>query len=275
LRQRGVRRNHGDCIIGTAATGSLAADDLPRNDVVLEFHDATKTFSDGTRAMAPTSFSVREGEIVSLVGPSGCGKSTFLRLASGLERPTSGRVASAAGEDVGYVFQDATLLPWRNVRHNVELLGELRGKPRDERARVAGEMIELVGLQGFERHLPRTLSNGMRMRTSLARALTLRPRLFLFDEPFAAVDEMTRERLNEEVLRLFALQRFAGVFVTHSVAEAVYMGTRVAVMSPRPGRILVEFDVPFGHPREPELRYDARFSELCGKVACAVRESGR
>jgi NitT/TauT family transport system ATP-binding protein len=157
------------------------------------------------------------------------------------------------------------------VRGNVELLPELHGFPREERRRLAQQAIELVGLTGFERHYPKSLSGGMRMRCSLARTLTLEPPIMLFDEPFGSVDEITRERLNEEALRLFERQRFAGLFITHSISEAVFLSTRVLVMSARPGRILTEFVVPFPYPRDPDLRFDPRFAAISGAVSHALR----
>jgi NitT/TauT family transport system ATP-binding protein len=162
-------------------------------------------------------------------------------------------------------------MPWRTVRGNVELLPELHHLPRAERRRLAQEAIDLVGLTGFEHHYPKSLSGGMRMRCSLARTLTLQPPIMLFDEPFGAVDEITRERLNEETLGLFARRRFAGLFITHSISEAVYLSMRVLVMSARPGRIIAEFEVPFGYPRDPELRFDPRFAEVSGEVSRALR----
>ena len=214
----------------------------------LSFDGIGMTFPDGTRAIEEVSFSLSPREFVTVVGPSGCGKSTLLRIAAGLLDPTAGRV-QIDRDHLGYVFQDPTLLPWRTVRQNVELLAELRGLGKQERARLAQDAIELVGLTGFEGHYPKSLSGGMRMRCSLARTLTLRPPVFLFDEPFGAVDEITREHLNEQTLALFQAEGFAGLFITHSIAEAVFMSTRVIVMSPRPGRIVAEFEVPFDHPR--------------------------
>ena len=204
---------------------------------VLGFRDLGKTYPDGTTALENVDLDVSAGDFVTVVGPSGCGKSTLLRIASGLEAATAGTMEVSAMR-IGYVFQDATLLPWRTVRQNVELLAELDGTPKAERAKAAAAAIELVGLNGFEDHLPRALSGGMRMRVSLARSLTLAPGLFLFDEPFGALDEITRERLNDELIGLFSSQRFGALFITHSVSEAVYLSTRVAVMSPRPGRIV-------------------------------------
>ena len=238
---------------------------------LLDFAGVTKTFPNGTVALTDVDLSVSRGEFVTVVGPSGCGKSTLLRIASGLTG-ISGGTADVSAERVGYVFQDATLLPWRTVRRNVELLSELAGVKKAVRAADAQAAIDLVGLTGFENQLPRTLSGGMRMRTSLARSLTLDPDLFLFDEPFGALDEITRERLNDELIKLFATQRFGALFITHSVSEAVYLSTKVLVMSGRPGRIVETFDVPFDLPRDPEIRFTAEFAALAGRVSHALRE---
>jgi NitT/TauT family transport system ATP-binding protein len=214
---------------------------------------------------------VDSGEFVSVVGPSGCGKSTLLRLASGLDSPTSGRV-DVASKRVGFVFQDPTLLPWRTVRRNVELLAELEHLPKAERRARVQEAIALVGLDDFEKHRPRSLSGGMRMRTSLARSLVLQPDVFLFDEPFGALDEITRLQMQTELQKLFVLKRFAGLFITHSVSEAVYLSTRVLVMSGRPGRIVADIAVPWDYPRDPTLRYDPEFATLTGRVSQALGE---
>lgn len=240
----------------------------------IAFEHVSKSFPDGTEALRDVSFSVRPGEFTGIVGPSGCGKSTLLRIASKLSDPTGGQV-DCRTDNIGYVFQDATLLPWRTVQANVELFAELHGVAKDERARLAARALELVGLQGFERHRPRSLSGGMRMRVSLARSLTLQPPLFLFDEPFGALDEITRELLNDELLRLFLHQNFAAIFITHAVAEAVYLSTRVLVMSPRPGRLVGEFAVPFPYPRSPELRWDSAFARVCGEVSETLRGGHR
>jgi NitT/TauT family transport system ATP-binding protein len=239
--------------------------------IALDFNHVSKVFPDGTRALDDVSLQVRAGEMVAVVGPSGCGKSTLLRLASRLTSPSSGQIGVADG-NLGYVFQDATLLPWRTVQRNVELLAELAGIGAAERSRLAAQAIALTGLSGFERHRPRALSGGMRMRVSLARALTLRPRIFLFDEPFGALDEITRERLNGELLDLFERERFAGLFVTHSVSEAAFLASRVLVMSPRPGRFVAEIAVPFPYPRPTELRFEPQFAIVAGQISARLRE---
>ena len=236
----------------------------------LQFDNVGMTFPDGTDALENVSLSVTPGEFVTVVGPSGCGKSTLLRIASGLETQTQGSCA-VDRDSIGYVFQDATLLPWRSVQRNIELLAELHGEAKAECQRRAQEAISLVGLDGFADKYPRQLSGGMRMRASLARSLVMKPRVFLFDEPFGALDEITRERLNDELLGLFQREGFAGLFITHSIAEAVYMSTRVLVMSPRPGRITASFDIPFAYPRDHDLRYSPEFAELCGQVSHALR----
>ena len=236
----------------------------------VSFDHVGMTFPDGTHAVDEVTFSLDRGEFVTVVGPSGCGKSTLLRIASGLLTPTAGRI-SIDRDHLGYVFQDATLLPWRTVRRNVELLAELRGIPTAERRSRVAAAIEMVGLGGFEHHYPKSLSGGMKMRASLARTLTLRPPVLLFDEPFGAVDEITREHLNDQTQAIFRAEGFAGLFITHSISEAVFMSTRVLVMSPRPGRLVAEFDVPFPYPRPPEVRFDPEFATLSGDISKALR----
>jgi NitT/TauT family transport system ATP-binding protein len=241
-------------------------------DTLLDFENVAMQFPNGTIALQNVDLTVKRGEFVTVVGPSGCGKSTLLRIASGLEKASEG-VAAVETSRIGYVFQDATLLQWRTVQRNVELLAELHGMDARTRAAKAAEAIELVGLKGFEKNLPKQLSGGMRMRASLARSLTLEPELFLFDEPFGALDEITRERLNDELIKLFVEKQFAGLFITHSVSEAVYLSTKVIVMSGRPGTIVGAFDVPFPMAdRTSELRFTAEFAELVGEVSHALRE---
>lgn len=240
--------------------------------VRLSFDSVSMTFPDGTKALEDVSFNVSAGEFVTVVGPSGCGKSTLLRIASGLTQNTEGNCA-VNRQSLGYVFQDATLLPWRTVRRNVELNAELQGMSKDERRTKAGEAIELVGLSGHETKYPKQLSGGMKMRTSLARALVLQPSVFMFDEPFGALDEITRERLQDELLRLFVSEGFAGLFITHSIPEAVFLSTRVLCMSARPGRIIGDFSIPWEYPRRHDIRYSAEFAEMCGKVSQALKDA--
>ncbi len=238
----------------------------------LTFAGVGKWFKDGTVALSGVDLTVDRGEFVSVVGPSGCGKSTLLRLAAGLAKQSTGKLTVQASK-VGYVFQDPTLLPWRTVRKNVELLAELDGLPKAERRTRVAEAITMVGLSGFERHRPLALSGGMRMRVSLARSLVLEPDLFLFDEPFGALDEISRQRLNDELLQLFQARRFAALFVTHSVPEAVFLANRVIVMSGRPGRVLDDFVVPFDYPRDPQLRFSDEFAHVAGAVSKCLRDA--
>jgi len=259
-----------DTLNGTFDAGAL---NKPKGaGVALAFDRVGMQFPDGTNALDDITLHIAEGEFVSIVGPSGCGKSTLLKIASGLIPQTAGTV-TVDRNNLGYTFQDATLLPWRKVMGNVELLMELRGYTAEERRRIAQEQIDLVGLSGFENHYPKRLSGGMRMRASLARSLALNPSVFMFDEPFGALDEITRERLNDELIALYLRNGFTGLFITHSIPEAVYMSSKVIVMSRRPGRILDIFNVPFDYPRSPELRYDADFSALCGEVSISLRNA--
>ena len=237
----------------------------------LVLDDVTKAFPTGTVALEGVSLSVAAGEFVTVVGPSGCGKSTLLRLASGLDTVTGGNVEVNA-TSTSYVFQEATLLEWRSALRNVELVGELRGAGKADRRRRAQEALDLVGLSGFEKQHPRQLSGGMRMRVSIARALVAEPDLALFDEPFGALDEITRLRMQTELQSLFELKSFAGLFITHSVSEAVYLSTRVVVMSGRPGRVVADIPVPWSYPRPPELRYEPEFAALTGEVSAALGE---
>lgn len=241
----------------------------PTPQRALHFDSVGMTFPDGTAALDLVDFVVDRGEFVAVVGPSGCGKSTLLRLASGLLESTRG-VVTVDRDRLAYVFQDATLLPWRTVARNVELPTELHGVDRQERRRRVEAAVDLVGLNGFEDHHPGQLSGGMKMRVSLARALTLDPTVWLFDEPFGALDAITRQRLNGEVLDLFMARSFAGLFITHSVPEAVFLSTRVLVMSARPGRIMAEFDVPFGYPRSGDLPFTPEFTALAAAVSAAL-----
>lgn len=228
------------------------------------------TYPDGTDALHNTSVSVAAGEFVSIVGPSGCGKSTLLRLASGLIAPTSGTITRTGS--VQFVFQDSTLLPWRSVRRNVALNLELQKVERAEIDERTNRALALVGLLDSAEKLPRQLSGGMKMRTSLARSLVCEPDMYLFDEPFAALDEFSRERLNVELRAMLSTRNAASLFVTHSIAEAVFLSHRVLVMSPRPGTIVREFVIPFGPDRQQDLRYSPEFAQLSGEIAQSLRE---
>jgi NitT/TauT family transport system ATP-binding protein len=241
----------------------------PEQKNTLVMQSVSKTFGTGTVALTDVSLEVAPGDLVTVVGPSGCGKSTLLRLASGLDDVSAGRITVNASS-TSFVFQEPTLLEWRSAQKNVELIDELRAVPRAERRRRAIEVLKLVGLEGFERQFPRQLSGGMRMRVSLARSLVADPELALFDEPFGALDEITRLRMQSELQRLFQLKQFAGLFITHSVSEAVYLSNRVLVMSGRPGRIVADIPIPWDYPRPPELRYEPEFGALTGEVSAAL-----
>ena len=203
----------------------------------LSLSNISMTFPDGTQAIDDVDLTIERGEFVTIVGPSGCGKSTLLRIVSGLEAQTSG-TCEVDRTSLGYVFQDSVLLPWRNVQRNVELNAELQGIGKEQRRDLAQQAINLVNLDNHKSKYPHQLSGGMKMRCSLARSLVSRPQVFLFDEPFGALDEMTREHLNDELLSIFQLEKFAGLFITHSIQEAVFLSTRVLVMSAQPGRIV-------------------------------------
>lgn len=241
------------------------------DETIISFEDVSVRFGTIT-AVNSFSATVEIKEFVSLVGPSGCGKSTVLRLASGLTEPTTGSI-SRATDNIGYVFQDATLMPWRTVRGNIELLGELEKMDRTERQARADEVLALVGLTDFQDHYPLALSGGMKMRASLARALLLEPDLFLFDEPFGSLDQISRAKLNEELMALYVTKQFASIFVTHSVDEAVFLTTRVLVMCSRPGKIVAEFHVPFDYPRDPTIKYGSEFTKIAGSVAEALKDA--
>jgi NitT/TauT family transport system ATP-binding protein len=233
--------------------------------------DICLSFPDSTEALRGITLQIASHEFVALVGPSGCGKSTLLRVLSGLQQPTSGTLTSTTS-DIGFVFQDPTLLPWRSTLKNIETLLELQGVDSSDRKTRAQLALELVGLQDSAHKYPRQLSGGMKMRASLARTLVTDPSLLLLDEPFAAVDEFARESLNDDLLAMFASAKFSAVFVTHSITEAVYLSQRVIIMSPRPGSIAHEIQIPFEYPRTPALRYSAEFATCCGEIAALMRE---
>lgn len=248
------------------------------NDIPLvRFGGLSKRYGDGPLVLEDIDMEVRRGEFVSLIGPSGCGKSTLLKLIAGLSSVTSGDLVvdgmtpENAREEVFFVFQEANLLPWLRVQHNVELPMRLRGEARDRRSSKARKMIDLVGLDHAIRRFPWQLSGGMKMRVSIARALTMSPRILLLDEPFGALDEMTRDRLNEDLLRIRETDMFTAFFVTHSVAEAVFLSSRVVVLSANPGRIAEVIDIPFAYPRTAALREDPQYLELLAHTTHALR----
>ncbi|HXP29730.1 MAG TPA: ABC transporter ATP-binding protein [Stellaceae bacterium] len=229
-----------------------------------------KSFRNGIEALARIDLAVAEGAFLSILGPSGCGKSTLLRIIAGLTPATAGRVAWQAGDlkgRIGFVFQEPTLMPWANIRDNVFLPLRLQGKSRREEAPRIDAMLAALGLAGFERVYPRELSGGMRMRVSIARALVTEPRLLLMDEPFAALDEITRFKLNEDLLDLWRQHRCTIVFVTHSVFESVFLSDRIVIMTPRPGRIVSEVAIDLPYPRRGDLRTDPAYVERCGEVS--------
>ena len=237
-----------------------------------------KTFSNGVVALRDVDLTIREGDFISLLGPSGCGKSTALRLVAGLGTPTVGvldwRGAGFTGRgNVGLVFQEPTLLPWANVFDNVWLPLKLRGVSRREAEPAIREMLERVRLTGFEKAVPRELSGGMKMRVSIARGLVTKPKLLLMDEPFAALDEITRFKLNNDLLDLWKDERFTVVFVTHSVFESVFLSTRIVVMAAQPGRIHKEIIVDAPYPRDEEFRTSAEYASLCRQASAVLGEA--
>jgi NitT/TauT family transport system ATP-binding protein len=250
---------------------------------VVTLQGVSKEFGQGgVVAVQGIDLEIGEREFVSLIGPSGCGKSTLLRIIGDLIQPSSGEVTvkgktahtARLGRDYGIVFQDAVLFDWRTVAKNISLPLEMMGWERRRRAERVKELVELVELTGFEDHHPWQLSGGMQQRVSIARALSFDPALLLMDEPFGALDEMTRERLNLELLRIWEASGSTVVFVTHSISEAIFLSTRVVVMSARPGRIVGIVDVDLLQPRTAEMREVARFAELIREVRRLLRRGG-
>jgi NitT/TauT family transport system ATP-binding protein len=254
------------------APASVAAGAAP----VVRITGADKVYADGTRALDPVTLGVHEGEFVTLLGPSGCGKSTLLKMVAGLLEPTNGEVrcwdapveqAGSAGRTLVMVFQDATLMPWSRVQNNVRLPLDLAGMDRRDADTRVAEALGLVGLTGFERHYPRQLSGGMQMRVSIARSLVTEPNLLLMDEPFGALDEITRNRLDADLIRLWWMKKLTVMFVTHSIYEAVFLSTRVVVMAARPGRVLKEVVIDEPHPRRDEFRVSQKFAAYAKELS--------
>ncbi len=256
---------------------------MTEQQAVVRLVDVTKQFGKGgVTALQDVDLEIRPGEFVSLIGPSGCGKSTLLRVVGDLIQPSSGTVEvngktaaqARVDRDYGIVFQDSVLFEWRTVAKNIGLPLELAGWSRERRRERVEEMLDLVELTGFESHHPWQLSGGMQQRVSIARALSFSPALLLMDEPFGALDEMTRERLNLELLRIWEASGSTVIFVTHSISEAVFLSTRIVVMSPRPGRITGIVDVDLPQPRLTRTREEPRFAELIREVRRVLRAGG-
>ena len=233
-----------------------------------------KTFSRGVRALDGVNLDVREGEFVSLLGPSGCGKSTVLRIIAGLSAPTEGTVGwpNGAGK-IGFVFQEPTLMPWATVAGNAGLPFKLAGADKASSRDLVAQSLERVGLAEFADAFPRELSGGMKMRASIARALVTEPQLLLMDEPFAALDEITRFRLNNDLLSVWQDLRRTVIFVTHSVFESVYLSQRIVVMTPRPGSVFTEIEIPTPYPRSESFRTSPEYAGFCRRVAQALGEA--
>jgi len=261
-----------------SAAGAAASEVGLPADVAVRFRGTTKVYDNGVQALAALDLDIGRGEFVSLLGPSGCGKSTALRLMAGLSRPSAGTVQvaeGAGGRAIGFVFQEPTLMPWTSVLDNVRLPLRLARMARADAESRARDALARVGLADFADVYPRELSGGMKMRVSLARALVTDPDILLMDEPFAALDEITRFRLNNDLMALWRSLRKTVVFVTHSVFESVYLSQRVVVMTPRPGRISAEFRVVAPEPRLEEFRTSASYAAQCREVSLALaRASG-
>src|ERR1700693_2036721 len=247
----------------------------------IEIAGVTKRYGNAHAVLESIDLVVAKQEFISIIGPSGCGKSTILQLIAGLAVPPSGTIQvdgmmpQNARETISFVFQDATLLPWRTVKQNIGLGLELEHVPNDRREKEIAALLELVWLKNVAKSYPRELSGGMRMRVSIARALATNPRLMLLDEPFAALDEMSRDRLNEEILRLRAEHNWTAVFVTHSVSEAVFLSDRIVVLAPNPGRIHAEFRVELPGPRPSAIRTSREFDAIVARVSHTLRETLR
>jgi NitT/TauT family transport system ATP-binding protein len=243
---------------------------------IVKLSSVSKTFENGTRALDGIGLSVSEGEFVSLLGPSGCGKSTALRLIAGLLKPDAGAVDFPGGRpEIGFVFQEPTLMPWARTLDNARLPLDLERMDRADADDRAARALARVGLAGFERAYPRELSGGMKMRVSVARAIASGPKLLLMDEPFAALDELTRQTLNDDLLKLWEEDELTVIFVTHSVYESVYLSSRVAVMTPRPGRIAEDIALSSPHGRNAGYRLTAEFAGAAGRVSMSLRGVGR
>jgi NitT/TauT family transport system ATP-binding protein len=259
------------------AEGSGPAAEREARPRLVSLRGVDKVFSNGTVALKDLSLDIAQGEFLSLLGPSGCGKSTALRIIAGLGEPTAGSVewadASSARHEVGFVFQEPTLMPWATVFGNVWLPFRLKGVSHAAAQELVMEALTMVGLEGFARSYPRELSGGMKMRVSIARALVTQPKLLLMDEPFAALDEITRFRLNNDLLRLWEQFGWTVVFVTHSVFESVYLSERIVVMAARPGRVINDLAVDAPYPRDETFRTSSLYAEHCRRISSALHDA--
>ena len=240
---------------------------------VVTCRNISKRFANGTVALSDVALDVREHEFLSLLGPSGCGKSTLLRLIAGLSDPSGGTITWQGHPSLSFVFQEPTLMPWATALSNVMLPLRLAGVRSDERRARATAALAQVGLAGFEKSYPRELSGGMKMRVSIARALVTRPKVLLMDEPFAALDEITRFKLNNDLLELWRREGFTVIFVTHSVFESAFLSQRIAVMAARPGRVIEEIALEAPYPRTPEYRTSAQNNEYCRRASAALEKA--
>ena len=246
---------------------------------LLELSDVEKRYDNGTLALEQVNLKVGQHEFVSLLGPSGCGKSTALKMIAGLSPVTAGSIvwSDSIGDhakDISFVFQEPTLMPWTKVFENVWLPLRLKGVSLEIAKPMVDAVLEKVGLSQFAHVYPRELSGGMKMRVSIARAMITKPRLLLMDEPFAALDEMTRFKLNNDTLALWQAQQFTTIFVTHSVYESVYLSNRIIVMAARPGRMIADIAINEPYPRTDSFRNTSRYAELCVKVSQALQKAG-
>jgi NitT/TauT family transport system ATP-binding protein len=243
----------------------------PSGPEIVSLRDVGKTFDSGTVALDGLDLEVRDGEFLSLLGPSGCGKSTALRIVAGLSAPSAGAVEWPAGSgQIGFVFQEPTLMPWADVVANVRLPLQLAHADETQSRAAVHKTLERVGLAEFAQSYPRQLSGGMKMRASIARALVTEPQLLLMDEPFAALDEITRFKLNNDLLTLWQELRRTVIFVTHSVFESVFLSQRIVIMTPRPGRVFADIAIPAPYPRDERFRASADYAGYCRTVSEAL-----